>query len=70
MKWGYILIYLVLCEVDSGAYKYLKLQSRTRLSLTKHTKSWEARGKASQEDVVSGNLQKMVSSSAFAMRLK
>ena len=29
MKWGYILIYLVLCEVDSGAYKHLKLQSRT-----------------------------------------
>ena len=32
MKWGYILIYLVLCKVDSGAYKHLKLQSQTRLS--------------------------------------
>ena len=29
MKLGYILKYLVLCEVDSGAYKDLKLQSQT-----------------------------------------
>ena len=37
-------------------------------SVTKHTRSSEARGKASQEDVVNGNLQKLVSSSTFSVR--
>ena len=35
-------------------------------SVTKHTRSLEAQGKASQEDVLNGNLQEMVSSSTFS----